>query len=167
MVSKISAVCENSSTPSNIVKEGSGWTTTVLFNISRSVTPSMRRPMDICPMLSLVDNIAGAGHSIREGFMASAVQGWCGCVCMSESWQVVDKSDRKWYRHFTRYLLNCAPCLPVIAQSSGQQSVSASSPALPRPPYRIGGVAVALSQDYAPRRCSWYPHCVCVTINIT
>ena len=59
-----------------------------------------------------------------------------------------------------KYVFKWAPYLLVIVCSSGQQSASASFLALPHPPHRIGGVAVALSWDQSPWWCSWYPHCV-------
>ena len=61
----------------NIEKEGSGRMVTVALIISRSVTRSMRRPRDVCPMEELV-SILGAGHCMRVGFVASTVQGWEG-----------------------------------------------------------------------------------------
>ena len=61
----------------NVKKEGSGRMVTVALIISRSVTRSMRRPRDVCPMEELV-SILGAGHCMRVGFVASTVQGWEG-----------------------------------------------------------------------------------------
>ena len=49
---------------------------TVALIISRSVTRSMRRPRDACPMEEMVNDILGAGHCIRVGLFASSVQGW-------------------------------------------------------------------------------------------
>ena len=66
----------NSCTSENIEKEGSGRTVTVALIISRSVTRSMRRPRDTCPMEKLVNDTLGAEHCIREGFVGSTSQGW-------------------------------------------------------------------------------------------
>ena len=68
----------NSCTSENIEKEGSGRTVTVALIISRSVTWSMRRPRDTCPMEKLVNDTLGAEHCIREGFVGSTSQGWEG-----------------------------------------------------------------------------------------
>ena len=66
--------CVNSCVSVNIVKEGSGRIVTVALMVSRSVTRSMRRPRDACPMEELVSTL-GAGHCILLGFVASTVQG--------------------------------------------------------------------------------------------
>ena len=76
MVSGLFSFCVNSITSENIEKEGSGRTVTVALIISRSVTRSMRRPRDTCPMEELVNDTLGAEHCIREGFVRSTSQGW-------------------------------------------------------------------------------------------
>ena len=76
MVSGLFSFCVNSSTSENIEKEGSGRMVTVALIISRSVTRSMRRPRDTCPMNELVNDTLGVGHCIRVGFVGSTSQGW-------------------------------------------------------------------------------------------
>ena len=76
MVSGLLSFCANSSTSENIKKEGSWRTVTVALIISRSVTRSMRRPRDTCPMNELVNDTLGVGHCIRVGFVGSTSQGW-------------------------------------------------------------------------------------------
>ena len=76
MVSGSLSFCANSCTSENIEKEGSGRMVTVALIIRRSVTRSMRRPRDTCPMEKLVNDTLGAGHCIREGFVGSTSQGW-------------------------------------------------------------------------------------------
>ena len=49
--------------------------------------------MVVCPTLPLVDNIVGAGHCIRLGFMASTVQGWCVCVHNSVGGDTAEHSE--------------------------------------------------------------------------
>ena len=62
----------------NIEKKGSGRMVTVALIVSKSVTRSMRRPRDACPMEELLESTLGAGHCIRLGFVTSTVQGWEG-----------------------------------------------------------------------------------------
>ena len=76
MASSMFSFCVNSSVSLNIEKEGSWRMVTVALIISRSVTRSMRRPRDVCPMEELVNNILGVGHCIRVGLFVSSVQGW-------------------------------------------------------------------------------------------
>ena len=76
IVSGMFSFCVNSITSENIEKEGSGRTVTVALIISRSVTRSMRRPRDTCPMEKLVNDTLGAEHCIRVGFIGSTSQSW-------------------------------------------------------------------------------------------
>ena len=76
IVSGMFSFCVNSITSENIEKEGSGRMVTVVLIISRSVTRSMRRPRDACPIEKLVNDTLGVVHCIRVGVVRSTSQGW-------------------------------------------------------------------------------------------